>query len=91
LVCEKASGQGEVYSYSVIHQAAMDSYASDVPYVLAIIALAEGPRMMTNLVNCPPAAVHVGMPVRVTFETRHGGRKIPQFEPAEPVEMGGAR
>lgn len=76
----KASGKGKVYSFSVVHQAPFPSYKNDVPYVLAIIALEEGPHMMSNVINCDPQSVLVDMPVNVTFESR-GEMKIPQFQP----------
>lgn len=75
------SGRGVVHSFSVIHQSPMPSFDADVPYVLAIIELAEGPRMLTNIVNCDVNAVVVDMPVNVVFEKR-GNMKVPQFEPA---------
>lgn len=75
-----ASGNGKVYSFSVVHQAPFPAYKGDVPYVLAIIELAEGPRMMANVLHCDPLSVTIDMPVSVTFETR-GDMKIPQFEP----------
>ncbi len=76
----KMTGRGEVYSFSVIHQSPLPSYQQDVPYVLAIIELEEGPRMMTNVLECNVDAVHVGMAVEVIFEVR-GAMKIPQFRP----------
>jgi uncharacterized OB-fold protein len=80
---QDVSGKGKVYSFSVIHQSPLASYQQDVPYVLAIIELAEGPRMMTNVVNCEVDAVSVDMPVEVTFETR-GDMSIPQFQALAP-------
>lgn len=79
---EKASGTGALVSYSIIYQAPFESYASDESYVLGIIKLAEGPQMMTNIINCRPEDVRVGMAVEVTFETRKEGFKVPQFQPA---------
>ena len=77
---QQVSGRGKVYSYSVIYQSPFPSYQADIPYVLAIIELEEGPRMMTNVVNCDAEHVRVDMAVQVTFE-RRGAMKIPQFEP----------
>lgn len=76
------SGRAKVYSFSVIHQSPLASYQQDLPYVLAVIELEEGPRMMTNVINCDVNTVHVDMPVTVTFEQR-GDMKIPQFEPPQ--------
>ena len=77
---QQVSGKGKVYSFSVIHQSPLLSYQGDLPYVLAIIELDEGPRMMTNVLNCDVESVVVEMPVQVLFEQR-GDMKLPQFEP----------
>lgn len=80
LAPEVADGRGTVYSFSVVHQAPIESYRADTPYVLALIELREGPRIMANVVGCDPAAVRVGTPVRVVFEARGEGISVPQFE-----------
>ncbi|MCL4745544.1 MAG: OB-fold domain-containing protein [Burkholderiaceae bacterium] len=71
-------GQGEVATFTVYRQ----QYHRDFPppYVIALIALREGPRMISNVVGCAPESVRVGMPVRVRFEPR-GERVLPLFEP----------
>lgn len=74
-----AAGTGEVVTFSVVHQPPSPAFA--VPYVLAVIELAEGPRMMANVVDVTPSAVTVGMPVEVTFE-RRDTTTLPQFRPA---------
>jgi uncharacterized OB-fold protein len=51
------------------------------PYVVALVELEEGPRLMTNVVGCDPEAVSVGMPVHVTWEELSDGRHLPLFEP----------
>lgn len=75
------SGRGTVHSYTVNHQAWFPDLP--VPYVIAEVELEEQPsvRLTTNVVGCPPAAVAIGMPVRVTFE-RRGAAWLPMFEPA---------
>ncbi len=78
---KQLSGKGTVYSYSVIYQSPLPSYQEDLPYVLAIIELDEGPRMMANVLNCDVDKVRVDMAVEVVFEAR-GDMKIPQFQPA---------
>ena len=47
-----ASGRGTVYSYTVARRATMYPFTADVPYVIAIVELAEGPRMTTSVVGC---------------------------------------
>ena len=76
-----ASGQGKVAAMTVIHTPPYESMAARVPYVLALVELAEGPTMMSNIVDCEPDAVAIGMPVQVTFEAR-GELQLPQFKPA---------
>lgn len=51
----------------------------DAPYVLALVALAEGPHLMGTVVTDRPDLLEVDEPVRVTFETR-GDRKVVRFE-----------
>lgn len=78
----EASGRGTVFSYTVMNFSPVSAYEDDVPYVIALVELEEGPRMLTNLLNVDPAEVSVGDPVRVTFEKRDD-RALPQFEPRE--------
>ena len=54
---------------------------ADTPYVIALIALAEGPVMMSNVVGCAPEDVIVGMPVEVLFETWSEEITVPKFRP----------
>lgn len=77
---QAVSGEGELFSYSVVSYAPYPCY-DDVPYVLATVRLQEGPQIMTNLIDCDPSQVRVGMAVRVTFEHR-GDLSVPQFRPA---------
>lgn len=75
----EASGDGVVYTYTVLHSTPVDAYVEAVPYVLAVVELVEGPRMMANVVGCDPTDVEVGSEVSVTFERREG-QALPQFE-----------
>lgn len=74
-----AKGSGRIVSATIVHQPPSPAYAAEVPYVLAIVDLEEGPRMMANIVGCKPGDVRIGAKVRVTFEER-GEVRIPQFE-----------
>jgi uncharacterized protein len=58
-----ASGRGTVHTYTVIHQNLAEPWREMTPYVVAMVELEEGPRVMTNITDCDPADVHVGMPV----------------------------
>jgi uncharacterized OB-fold protein len=77
----EASGEGEVYAFGVHHRAGNPIMEARLPYVVALVDLAEGARVMTNIVGCEPAGVRVGMPVQVTWEALTDGRNLPQFEP----------
>ena len=76
----EVSGRGEVHSVTVNHH----PWDGDTePYAIAIVVLAEQAdlRLTTNVIGCPPEDVHIGMPVRVTFEP-HDDVWLPLFEPA---------
>jgi len=71
-----------VYSYTVARRPTHPAFADRVPYVIAIVELEEGPRMTTNVVGCEPDDVHIGMPVRATFEDVDEEIALVCFEPA---------
>jgi uncharacterized OB-fold protein len=75
-----ASGRGTVHTYTVTHQNVLPAFAPACPYVMAYVDLAEGPRLLTNIVGCPPEQVRVGMPVRVEFVPT-GEFAVPRFRP----------
>ena len=81
-VWERASGLGTVFSYTIVYQPPYAAFKADCPFVMAIIQLDEGPQMMSNVLHCDPESVRIGMKVKVCFETRGDGFRIPQFEPA---------
>jgi len=72
---ETASGTGTIYSFSIMRHAPQ-------PYVMAYVRLAEGPTMMTNIVDCAFEDVHIGQSVRVVFKPSDGGPPVPMFTPA---------
>ena len=77
-----ASGRGTVHTYTVTNQNQAPAFAKSCPYVLAYVDLEEGPRIMTNIVDCDPGTVAIGMPVRVDFYDVEGGLAVPRFRPA---------
>jgi uncharacterized OB-fold protein len=81
LELEDSSGRGAVYSFTVAHWAPVDEFRAAVPYLLALVDMREGFRIMANILNCEADEVHIGMPVTVVFEERAGGRLVPQVEP----------
>lgn len=76
-----ASGKAKLYSY-VIH--ARPAPGFDPPYAIAVVELAEGPRMMTNIVGCPqtPEALQLDMDLEVTFVKQTDDISLPMFKPA---------
>lgn len=83
----EASGRGRVFSWIVVHHPVpKDVYAADVPYVVALVTLEEGPRMAANIVGCAPDAVRADMPVRVDFLERDGV-VLPAFRPAGQARL----
>lgn len=79
----EASGRGEVYSYSVLER--IDGWPEEhLPVVTAFVELEEGPRVMTDLVDCDPDAVSVGTSVEAEFvPTEDDDVAVPVFTPAE--------
>ena len=77
-----SEGHGTVYSFVVVHQA-LQGWKGEVPYVVAIVALAEGPRIVSNLVNVRPEEVKIGMPVSVLFERVTDEIFLPKFQSAD--------
>jgi uncharacterized OB-fold protein len=74
------SGQGKVYSYTVVRRASTRSF-SDKPYVLAIVELEEGVRLTTNI-EAAPESIKIGMPVTVCFDDVTPERTLVKFKPA---------
>jgi len=81
-----ASGRGEVYTYSVVRQNQMPAFAPAVPYVISYVQLKEGPQLLTNIVDCDPDTVSIGMAVKVDFvptPAKNGDALgVPRFVPA---------
>jgi uncharacterized OB-fold protein len=79
-----ASGRGRLYSYVISQRPAM-GFQDWVPYVIAIVELDEGPRMMTNIIGVEPtpANLPVDMPVEVTFERESDEITLPLFRPSK--------
>jgi uncharacterized OB-fold protein len=78
---EQLGGGGSVYSFTVVERPAAD----DLPpgYVLALVDLDEGVRMMTHIVGAEPATIRVGMPVVVDFQPANEEIALPVFKPRE--------
>ncbi len=73
------SGQGTVYSLTMVHRAPNPAFRSIAPYIVALIDLEEGPRMMANIVGADRLETAIGDRVKVCFEARGPEIKVPQF------------
>lgn len=75
----QSSGRGVLYSYTVVHVPA-HGFEDRVPYVIGLIELAEGVRIVSNLVGVGAQEVKIGMPMRLTWEPL-GDTNYFAFEP----------
>ena len=78
----RCSGRGTVYTFTVTHQNQAPGFRDALPYVLAYVELDEGVRLLTNIVECAPEAVRIGMAVEVVFEDATPAVTLPKFRPA---------
>ncbi|MFD7615080.1 bifunctional MaoC family dehydratase N-terminal/OB-fold nucleic acid binding domain-containing protein [Streptomyces sp. NPDC059828] len=87
----EASGEGTVYSYVVMHHPPFPAF--DPPYAVGLIELAEGVRMVSNVVGVPCDEVRIGLPVRLEFmrvdgDEGAGARELPVFRPVAGAGAG---
>ena len=81
-IWENASGTAKLISWVVYHRAFHDAFAKRVPYTVAVVQLAEGPRMTTNIVGVTdPEALRIDQPLRLVIEPDFG-QSVPRFTPA---------
>lgn len=73
-----ASGKGTIYSYTVAHQA-FGPFATETPFVVAIVELEEGVRMMTRIFDASRERITVGATVQVTFASVGEDFTLPYF------------
>ncbi|KUJ70048.1 hypothetical protein ACZ90_06715 [Streptomyces albus subsp. albus] len=80
---EPASGAATLYTWSVVYRNDLPPFGDRLPYTAAVVELAEGPRMMTELVDCAAETLRVGMRLSVDFRTRTADPPItvPVFRP----------
>lgn len=77
------SGRGFLHTYVIAHHPA-PGFEADAPYVIAVVELEEGPRMMANIVGIEPdpALLELDMPLEVAF-TERGPMTVPNFRPTD--------
>jgi len=82
VVWEEASGRATLYTWSVVYRNDLPPFGERVPYVAAVVDLAEGPRMLTNVVDCEFDALVVDMDLEVGYRPISDEVTIPVFHPA---------
>ena len=77
------SGRGVVHAFTIVHRHPSPAFQPDIPYVVALVELEEGVRMMSNLVGVPsdPARIRIGMPVEVVYDDVTPEITLPKFRP----------
>jgi uncharacterized protein len=83
LTWSEASGRAKIFSCSTTLAGVEERFEADLPFVLALVDLEEGIRMMTNIVNCNPEEVRIGMDVEVVFEDVTDEITLPKWKPAK--------
>ena len=78
----RTSGRARLVTFSVVHRAVSQAYAGEVPYVIALVELEEGPTMMTNVIGCSPESLKIGMSLEVVFDDWPEGVTVSKFRPA---------
>ena len=77
----KVSGRGRLHTYTIVYQPATAAFRDDAPYIYAVVQLDEGPRMVSNVVQCEIDAVRVDMPLEVIFDDVTPEWTLVKFKP----------
>lgn len=81
LTWETMAGTGTVYSYTIARSGVGRRWREHLPFVVAYVRLDEGPTMLTNVVDCDPEAVTIGLPVAAVFDDTGDGSALVRFRP----------
>jgi uncharacterized OB-fold protein len=82
LTWRASSGRGTVYAFTVVRRGGAGPYGTHVPYVVAYVELAEGPRIIANVVACSPEDVAIGMSVSIVYQRDDDGESMYRFAPS---------
>jgi len=75
-----SAGRGTVWTYSVVYRNSTPGYSEKLPYVVALVELEGGVKVVTNIIGCDPEAVTFGTEVELTFARTDAGQSIPLFK-----------
>ncbi len=76
---EAVSGKGTLLSWVRFHRAYWDGFRAELPYLVCLVGLDEGPMLMSNLVGTEPEDIAIGMKLEVIFETIDEELMLPKF------------
>lgn len=79
----RLSGKGTIYSFTIYRVPYHPAFKDDIPYVVAIIQLDEGPRLESNIIGCRVEDVRIEMPVEVAFDDVTSEVTLPKFRPSD--------
>jgi len=79
----KSKGKGKVWTFSIHHMGPSKAYKGDPPHVVALVEIDEGVKMMSNIVDCDPHDVRIGMEVEVVFDDVTNEITLPKFKPVK--------
>ena len=78
----KVSGRARLHSFTIVQQPANTAFRDDVPYVYAVVQLDEGPRLVSNIVQCDIDTLRVDMPLEAVFDDVTPEWTLVKFTPA---------
>ncbi len=78
----ESEGKGKVWTFSIHHMGPSKAYKGEPPYVVALIEMDEGVKIMSNVVDVDPHDVSIGMDVQVVFDDVTDDVTLPKFKPA---------
>ncbi|MFZ0887620.1 MAG: Zn-ribbon domain-containing OB-fold protein [Candidatus Binataceae bacterium] len=78
----KSSGRATVYTFTVTYQNQAPGFRESIPYIMAYVELEEGLKVLTNIIDCRPEQVKIGMPVEVVYEDITDEVTLAKFRPA---------
>jgi uncharacterized OB-fold protein len=80
LAWEPSTGSGSIYSFTIVHRAPTPVFAAMTPYVIALVSLDDGVRMLSHIVGAPANAVQIGARVKLAFDDLTDEVSLPVFE-----------
>lgn len=79
----EASGKASLHTWTIIHRSFLPAMKDRIPFVVAVVKLAEGPFYHSNIIDCDHDALHIDMPLMVTMQSHESGLTLPMFVPCD--------